>query len=141
MMDLQAESSVSYIIISHDVSVIRHCSDRVAVMYLGKIVEIGSAADVIAGPMHPYTDLLVTTVAVPDPVVERSKPRRLAPDDVPSATRPPSGCRFHPRCPRMQPVCAEVEPPLAPAGRREVACHFPITAGESGTAERVGQAV
>jgi peptide/nickel transport system ATP-binding protein len=127
MMDLQREFNVSYLMISHDVAVIRHCSDRVAVMYLGKLVEIGPAEEVIGDPRHPYTDLLVKTVAVPDPLIERKKPRYLAPDDVPSATRPPPGCRFHPRCPRMQPICVQAEPGLtATEDMRKVACHFPL---------------
>jgi oligopeptide/dipeptide ABC transporter ATP-binding protein len=126
MMDLQQEFAVSYIVISHDVSAIRHCARRVAVMYLGKLVEIGPVDDVLGSPMHPYTDLLVGAIPVPDPATERSKPRHLAPDEPPAATRVRGGCRFAPRCPRAQAVCTTVEPPLNPSGTRQLACHFPI---------------
>jgi peptide/nickel transport system ATP-binding protein len=127
MTDLQQEFGISYLMISHDVAVVRHFAERVAVMYLGKLVEVGPTAEVIARPIHPYTEMLVRTIPVPDPAIERAKPRLAGSDDVPSAARPPSGCRFHTRCPRMQPLCVEIEPPMAAyGGARTAACHFPL---------------
>ena len=129
MTDLQQEFGISYVMISHDVAVVRHFADRVAVMYLGKLVELGPTADVIARPAHPYTEMLVRTIPVPDPAIERAKPRLLVSDDVPSAANPPSGCRFHPRCPRSQDICAAVEPVMTAFGDgRSTACHFPLEA-------------
>ncbi|MCG6498295.1 ABC transporter ATP-binding protein [Kitasatospora sp. A2-31] len=130
--DLQQELGLTYLIIAHDLSVIRHVSDRVAVMYLGKIVEIGSRESVYAGPMHPYTVALMSAVPTPEPDPSRRRERILLTGDVPSPIDPPPACRFHTRCWKAQRICREVEPPLrelAPGHR--VACHFPENLGGS----------
>jgi oligopeptide/dipeptide ABC transporter ATP-binding protein len=134
--DLQTELDLTYVIIAHDLSVVRHVSDRVAVMYLGTLVELGDAADVYARPMHPYTVALMSAVPVPDPR-RRSRGRRVRlSGDVPSPLNPPPGCRFHTRCWKAQDVCRTAEPPPAElaAGHR-VACHFPENAGPAAGAQ------
>jgi len=114
---------LSLIFISHDLSVVKHLSDRVAVMYLGKIVEHGPAAAVIEHPAHPYTRALVSAIHVPDPAREKARQRLVLPGDPPSPLNPPAGCAFHPRCPFATEICRAAPPPLAaqPDGR-EVAC-------------------
>src|SRR5512141_2002178 len=114
---------LALVFIAHDLSVVKHISDRVAVMYLGKIVELGRAADIIERPRHPYTRALVSAIPTPNPDVERTRQRIVLPGDPPSPMNPPAGCAFHPRCPYAREICKASIPPLAPfEPSREVAC-------------------
>ncbi len=124
LMDLQNEFGIAYLFVAHDLAVVRHISHRVAVMYLGHIVEVGDRDTLFSAPRHPYTEILLSAVPVPNP---RKKVKRiLLQGDPPSPANPPSGCRFHTRCPLAQPVCKESRPPLTPREGEGhfVACHF-----------------
>ena len=124
-MDLQEKLGLTYLFIAHDLSVVRHISDRIAVMYLGRIVEIADRDQLFRDPKHPYTDALLAAVPVPDPEIEAGRPQQLIVGEVPSPQNPPSGCRFHPRCPKVLGECSKVEPLLQISGDgRAVACHL-----------------
>ncbi len=123
LAQLVRKMNLSLVFIAHDLSVVKHISDRVAVMYLGKIVELGPALDVIDRPQHPYTRALVSAIPTPNPDAERARQRIVLPGDPPSPIDPPSGCSFHPRCPYAQEKCKAAVPPLvAIEATREVAC-------------------
>jgi oligopeptide/dipeptide ABC transporter ATP-binding protein len=130
--DLQTEFHLTYIFIAHDLSVVRHVSNRVGVMYLGKVVELSDAGRLYAEPKHPYTGALLSAIPVPDPDLAQQRERVILLGDVPSPIDPPSGCRFHPRCPKAQERCVDEEPPLEPKASGDLAaCHFPLEPGEN----------
>ena len=127
MKRLQETHGLTYVVISHDLAVVKYLADRIGVMYLGKLVEIGSGEDIYHRPAHHYTAGLIAAIPEPDPAAERSKTAAGVTGELPSAVTPPSGCRFHTRCPAAQDICAEIEPPLRPFGpSHEAACHFPL---------------
>jgi oligopeptide transport system ATP-binding protein len=125
--ELQGELRLTYLFIAHDLGVVRHVSDRIAVMYLGKLVELSPAEELYRRPIMPYTEALLSAVPVPDPDLAARRERIVLEGDVPSPINPPSGCRFHPRCRYMTEVCRQVEPPLADYGGGHLAaCHHPL---------------
>jgi oligopeptide transport system ATP-binding protein len=131
--DLQDEFSLTYVFIAHDLGVVRHVSDRIAVMYLGKIVELSPAEELYERPIHPYTEALLSAVPIPDPFAQRE--RIVLEGDVPSPINPPSGCHFHPRCRYATEICATEEPPLIPhASGHLAACHHPLNVGRDAPA-------
>jgi oligopeptide/dipeptide ABC transporter ATP-binding protein len=126
--DLQDELGLSYLFVAHDLSVVRHVSDRIAVMYLGKLMEVSPAEELYVKPIHPYTAALLAAIPIPDPRENRRRERIVVSGEPPNPIDPPSGCVFHPRCPRATEVCRQVEPPLTryPSGHL-AACHHPLS--------------
>jgi oligopeptide transport system ATP-binding protein len=123
---LQKQFNLTYLFVSHDLSVVRHVADRIAVMYLGKIVELSDRDELYAAPKHPYTQALLSAVPIPDPKIEKRRQRVILSGDLPSPINIPSGCRFHTRCPMAQQICREVEPAFEAKEGHEhyAACHF-----------------
>ena len=124
LMDLQEELGLTYLFIAHDLAVVRHISDRIGVMYLGRLVEVATRDELFDNPRHPYTQALLAAVPIPDPVREAEREHQLIAGEVPSVQNPPPGCRFHTRCPQAIARCATDEPTLQPAGGASVACHL-----------------
>jgi peptide/nickel transport system ATP-binding protein len=137
--DLQEELRLSYVFVAHDLSVVRHVSERIVVMYLGKLMEVSPAEELYHKPIHPYTSALLAAIPIPDPNENRSRARPIVSGEPPNPINPPTGCRFHTRCPRATEVCAAVEPQLTEyANGHLAACHHPqnVTASEVATAVR-----
>ena len=138
--ELQDEFKLTYVFIAHDLGVVRHVSDRIAVMYLGKIFELSPAEELYQRPIHPYTEALLSAVPIPDPDLSERRERIVLQGDVPSPISPPSGCRFHPRCRYATEICQQVEPPLVSYGNNHLAaCHHPLNV-DSETLARVSAA-
>ena len=126
LQDLQGQFGLTYLFVAHNLSVVKHISDRVAVMYLGRVVELAKSEELYELPLHPYTQALLSAVPVPNPEIESKRKRIILEGDVPSPVNPPSGCNFHPRCWKAQAICREVIPPLeAKEQNHYAACHFP----------------
>ncbi len=126
LQELQGKFGLTYLFVAHNLSVVKHISDRVAVMYLGRIVELAVSEDLYEMPLHPYTQALLSAIPVPDPQIEAKRKRIILEGDVPSPVNPPPGCNFHPRCWKAQAICREVNPPLeAKQPNHFAACHFP----------------
>ena len=124
---LQEQFDLTYLFIAHDLSVVKHISDRIAVMYLGKVMEVAPGGEIYRRPRHPYTGSLISAIPIPDPAIERRRERVILQGDVASPVNPPSGCRFRTRCPRAKPHCAEEEPPLESFGtEHRAACFYPL---------------
>ncbi len=124
--DLQGKFGLTYLFVAHNLSVVKHISDRVAVMYLGRVVELSKSEEMYEMPLHPYTQALLSAIPVPDPDIEAKRKRIILEGDVPSPVNPPSGCNFHPRCWKAQAICREVIPPLEEKQHNHyAACHFP----------------
>ena len=137
--ELQDELHLSYLFVAHDLSVVRHVSDRIAVMYLGKLMEISPAQELYSRPIHPYTSALLSAIPIPDPKQNRLRRREVVSGEPPNPAAPPPGCRFHTRCPRATDVCRQIEPPLAEyEGGHLAACHHPqhVTAADLSAATR-----
>jgi oligopeptide/dipeptide ABC transporter ATP-binding protein len=134
--DLQDDLGLTYLFVAHDLSVVRHVSDRIAVMYLGKIVELAPAEELYTKPIMPYTAALLAAIPIPDPKENRARERTVLEGEPPNPVDPPSGCRFHPRCPRATEICQRVEPPLTeyPNGHL-AACHHPLNVSAEEVAE------
>ncbi|PWH19122.1 MAG: peptide ABC transporter substrate-binding protein [Ardenticatenia bacterium] len=125
LMDLQAQFGLTYLFIAHDLSVVRHISDRIAVMYLGKLMELADRDELYNNPLHPYTQALLSAVPIPDPFVEERRQRIILQGDVPSPANPPQGCNFNTRCPRVMDICHTVDPPFKDVGGGHwVACYL-----------------
>ena len=129
--DLQDDFGLTYLFVAHDLSVVRHVSDRIAVMYLGKLMEVSPAEELYTKPIHPYTGALLAAIPIPDPRENRRRERVVVSGEPPNPIDPPSGCVFHPRCPRATDICREVEPPLTryPSGHL-AACHHPMNVSD-----------
>ena len=125
LADLQASQGLTYVLISHDLGVVRHSADRVCVMFLGRVCEVGPTQALFSAPRHPYTKFLLDSVPRPDPTRRGESGPPLA-GEIPSPVHPPSGCRFRTRCPYAQDICAQTVPPLTGAGDHQAACHFPL---------------
>ncbi|GAA2594402.1 ATP-binding cassette domain-containing protein [Dactylosporangium fulvum] len=137
---LQEELGLTMMFIAHDLAVVRHLCDRIAVMYLGGVIEVGDCEEMYRRPRHPYTKALLSAVPIPDPLVETKRQRVILTGDVPSPLSPPSGCRFRTRCWKAQEICATTAPPLTLSGAgHQVACHFPENAEEPVAATTVGR--
>jgi oligopeptide/dipeptide ABC transporter ATP-binding protein len=137
--ELQESLGLSYVFVAHDLSIVRHIADRIAVMYVGKVMELAPAGELYTKPIHPYTAALLSAIPIPDPRENRARERHVLGGEPPNPITPPTGCRFHTRCPRATDVCRRVEPPLAAyAGGHLAACHHPlsVSAAEVAAAKR-----